>query len=109
MQEHVPQDDTHDSLVMEADEQHPMRRIIKRERRQDGEPTPLAVVITGQGRQPKHPVTVAQWSEVAFSHLKSLAEAFKQEHPKVSIPVVSLRGRFELADQDTLRLDRDVG
>jgi argonaute-like protein len=110
MQEHIPQDDARDSMVIEADEQQPTRRIIKRERRRDDEPTPLAFVITGQGRQPQHPVTVARWSEAAFRHLRSLAEAFKQENPRISIPVVGLlRGRLELTDQNTLRLERDLG
>jgi hypothetical protein len=109
MPEHLTEDDPRDSIAPQANQQPGTRVIVKRERHEDDLPTPLAFVIAGKGKERTHAVTVATWSQAAFSHLKSLAEAFQKQNPRIDIPIVGLRGRLELSDQNSLRLDRDVG
>ncbi len=83
--------------------------IGKRERLVCDSPSALALVIDGQGQQPEHRVTVAQWSVAALAALKRLSEALGEQTPRISIPSVSLRGRLEVNDQSNLRIDREVG
>ena len=83
--------------------------IIKRESHKDNNPTVLAFVIDNQDQQPQYSVTVAKWSAAAVAGLKALREVLGSQAIKANIPSVSLRGRLELADQTSLRLDRDIG
>lgn len=86
-----------------------VRRIVKRERDKHDDPVTLAFVMNGRGRDQLHRVTVVQWSDAAYHQLIALARAMSGQKPKVSLPVVSLRGRLELGDHRNLRLDRTLG
>lgn len=104
-----------DMLDMDAEEEDTVspqvgvRRIAKRRPIASDLPTALAFVMSDAGYDPVHHVTVVQWTDAAYNQLVVLAKALRTQTPDVSLPVVSLRGRLELADQHNLRLDRSVG
>lgn len=89
--------------------QRGVRRIDKRETTKAENPTALAFVFERGVPRHAYDVTVAQWSEAAYAHLRNLGDALKSQTPRIDIPVVSLRGRLELADPANLRLERSVG
>lgn len=85
------------------------RWVDTRKRHPHSEPTPLAFTIGDDCPSPMHVLTVAQWSEAAHSHLRQIATALAQAQPRKSLPLVSLRGRLNVADQQLLRFDYDLG
>ena len=85
------------------------RWVDTRKRHPHSEPTPLAFTIGDDCPSPMHVLTVAQWSEAAHSHLQQIATALAQAQPRKSLPLVSLRGRLNVADQQLLRFDYDLG
>lgn len=97
----IPEEDTRDEVIG--------RSVNGRERHSASSPTPLAFSMNGNGKSPQHRVVTAHWSSAALGHLGRLEEMLRNQHPRVQLPVVGLRGRLELADQSSLRLDRNVG
>ncbi len=83
---------------MDARKRHPHR-----------EPTPLALTIDHDSLSPGQVLTVAQWSEAAHNHLREIATTLAQAQPRQSLPLVSLRGRLNVADQRLLRFEYDLG
>lgn len=72
-------------------------------------PIPLALVFDGGPVQPKHLVTVVDWTTTAKQVLRDLDEVLSKQEPRESLPVVSLRGRLEVGVAGNLRLDRRLG
>jgi len=85
------------------------RWVDTRKRHPHSEPTPLAFTIGDDCPSPVHVLTVATWSEAAHNHLRQIATALAQAQPRQSLPLVSLRGRLNVADQQLLRFEYDLG
>src|SRR5262249_27658921 len=85
------------------------RWIDTRKRHPHNEPTPLAFTIDHDGSSPVHVLTVVQWSEAAYNYLRQIATALAQAQPRQSLPLVSLRGRLNVADHRLLRFEYDLG
>lgn len=85
------------------------RWINTRKRHPHSEPTPLALTIDHDSPSPEQVLTVAQWSEAAHNHLRQIATALTEAQPRQSLPLVSLRGRLNVADQRLLRFEYDLG
>ncbi len=87
----------------------PKQLIEKRYRDKKDEPTPLAFTIDDAVPKMEYSVSVVTWSAAALSCLKQLDTVLRQQKPRISVPIVGLRGRIELVDPLTLRVDRNVG
>ena len=85
------------------------RWIDARKQHPASEPTPLALTIEHDAPSPVHVLTVVQWSEAAHNHLRQIATALAQAKPKQNLPLISLRGRLNVADQQLLRFEYDLG
>lgn len=70
-------------------------------------PIPLAFTFAIRPAPRMHLVTVARWSNSALAHLRTLRAILRGS--KRDLPIVALRGRLELADQQNLRLDYELG
>ena len=85
------------------------RWIDTRKPHRASEPTPLALIIGHDAPSLEYVLTVARWSEAAHNHLRQIAQALEKAKPKQSLPLVSLRGRLNVADQQLLRFEYDLG
>ncbi len=72
-------------------------------------PVPLAFIFDSNPAQPEHVVTVVDWTSAALQALRDLHNCFAEIEPRQSLPVEALRGRLQVSDMDTLRLDRGLG
>lgn len=76
-----------------------------RETRRAAVPTPLALVIGARAPDQEYLVTWARWSGPALAALAALDRAFACAAHRVSVPVVALRARLELADGGLQRVE----
>jgi hypothetical protein len=96
-----------DDYVGEQEDGESSPLMDRRERWRDPNFTALAFAFAVKPAPRKHPVTVARWSASALAYLQTMSNLLRER--KRDLPTIALRGRLELADQQNLRLDRDLG
>lgn len=83
--------------------------FARRSKDHSKDPVPLAFVFDGNPTEPLHIVTAVDWTDNARQSLGELRSAFEAQQPRQDLPVEALRGRLEVGDPESLRLDRALG